>query len=267
MTGVRPYALFLAALCLTGSLGSGERSQCHLDNPGDQLKVCVQNVLDRITDNVTEWLNPIRGSPISLPKRHRDKGHVAHYYLHTISLEGSNSIVIDKLTVQDISSSDVSILLSGHWQRLVLTMDVICVYRGESRGRKIKVNIQGTSNTSFTGTTASLAATWKIADIRGTPPVGPSDTEVTIRIESPKTKLKLNGETSFQDAKPTGKRDNIANVNVLRKGKSYFRGQIAEEWKNNMQTVIEEQLKNDLKKTLSEKVGPKLCKELAEQLV
>ena len=155
----RPCSLLLV-LSLAGTLGSGQESDCKPEASPDRLKLCVQNILDMAEPALTQWEKQINGSEMKIAADYHDVTDDKYrIWVQRFRVDGSNTVTGNKLALQEVSNSSVTVRLSSFLPSLSASMRIIAPRNESSENltallKKMEV--------TFDTATSSLVTTWKI---------------------------------------------------------------------------------------------------------
>lgn len=139
----------------------------------------VQYVLDGYKPWVDYWLSTFKLKQLSIPiYEGKDKNDTYSFTGHDVRL----TMLVKNLTVLQVNTRNVSILLSVYFRRLVVLVDIqadVCILFSTS-GPYQCAQVRNTQKIKVKNAAASLIATWQIAETGEALSLEPSDTRLDV---------------------------------------------------------------------------------------
>ena len=175
------YCLLLAAILVVNNSSFGDTAHCGLNQPEDKLKPCIQKVLDKAYK--TQWEMQIWNEQFLRLPRQLKNDEFHNYSIYNVRVVRSSPLVVKDLTVQGVNTSHLSVHLSGFWRRLGVRMGLKGHKCVTTLLERLCTNITGYMHIRLRNATASLTATWQIADSDGALSIKQAGVEVTITVK------------------------------------------------------------------------------------
>ena len=260
MHRLRKYSLLLA-IFVANTLSFGDGTHCGLNQPEVKLKSCLQKLLDDDIANLTEWTVGIRQrSFLRLPSQVKN-GNFHSYSIRNARVLRSHNLFVEDLTVQGVNTSHVSVRMSASWERLGVRMGVKAFECGTTLLVTLCTNITGFMNIPLRNATASVTATWQIADSTGTPSIKPAGVEeVKIMLNDRDNNFVLNVEP--QATRSSDLLDQIYSI-----GEKNLRNYTMHVWRNIYKPSMKMTLKKAFEDTSYGTFIPELTRMFGEHVV